>query len=142
MDIKVIECDSDNECTISKVYINEVFQCYSIEDEKRDVKVKGETRIPAGIYVLGLRWSPKFSPKFNHKMLWVLNVPGFEYILIHWGNTDLDTDGCLVLGKTVGALKKRKAVLNSVAAYEEFYPKVIAAMNRGEKVTIQYIRKN
>ena len=80
------------------------FLCYTLEDEYRKDKVKGETRIPAGTYDIILRkvgsFHTKYSEKFKdmHKgMLWVKDVPNFEYILIHIGNTDEDTSGCLLV---------------------------------------------
>jgi hypothetical protein len=73
----------------------------------RDVKVKGETRIPAGRYQVTLRTEGGFHSKYSEKygemhkgMLWVRDVPGFEYILIHTGNTDEHTAGCLLVGNT------------------------------------------
>ena len=82
------------------------FLAYTLEDEQRDVKVWGETRIPAGTYKLKLRteggfhnrYLSKYSADFHKCMIWVQDVPGFEYILWHTGNTDEHTAGCLILG--------------------------------------------
>ena len=81
------------------------FLCYTLEDEKREEKKMGETRIPAGTYDLSLRmvggFHKKYSKRFgdSHRgMLHITNVPGFEYILIHCGNTDEHTAGCLLVG--------------------------------------------
>ena len=83
------------------------FLCYTIEDEQRDIKVYGETRIPPGTYKLKLRTVGGFHSRYNSKygdwhkgMIWVQDVPGFEYILWHTGNTDESTMGCLILGQT------------------------------------------
>ena len=81
------------------------FLSYTLEDEYRKEKVMHETRIPAGTYKVTLRTVGGFHAKYTerygemHKgMLWVCDVPGFEYILIHTGNTDEHTSGCLLVG--------------------------------------------
>lgn len=130
----------EKDCTVSKLYIDGVFKCFTMEDEIRTLKVRGETAIPEGIYEIGLRWSPKFSPVYNHKMLWILNVPGFEFVLIHWGNTDDDTDGCLLLGDKIGILNGQTCVEHSRDTYLKIYKIITDRMNAGEKVTIEYKR--
>lgn len=138
MKLLVERMEHGQDYTIGKLYIDGIFHCYTIEDQKNEKKVHGETRIPDGTYKVGTRWSPKFSPKTNHEMLWVKDVPGFEYILIHTGNTDDDTEGCLVLGKRLGSLNNQRAVLDSKTAYNEVYPIVRKAIDLGEEVTITY----
>lgn len=137
MKVEVYRYDSGPDDTLGKLYINGKFYCYTIEDQYRSVKVKGDTRIPAGVYKLGLVNSPRFSRMYGHDMIWVKNVPGFSNILIHPGNTKTDTEGCLLLGKKVGSLNKKRAVLDSKSAYSEVYPIVSEAIKKGE-VTIQY----
>lgn len=136
-----------------------------VEDEKREVKVKGETRIPAGVYNLILTYSPKFSKeyyrdqngeiisakewngatpevknryKWQHELITVENVKDFLRILFHWGNTDLDTDGCYVVGSVFGKTGGRDGVLNSRKKYTEVYPLIWRAIHKG-KVTATYI---
>lgn len=140
MDIQVKVFEKGTDYTLSRVSIDGFFQCYSIEDEIRNVKLKGETCIPAGTYKVEKRYSPKFSPKTGHEMLWVKDVPGFQYILIHTGNTDDDTEGCLVVGDRIGHLNGQRAVLDSKIAYYKLYEKITKAMDKGEDVTITYIR--
>lgn len=85
--------------TLGTLSLNGKFLCDTLEDEYRDIKVHGETRIPAGTYKIELVNSPKFTPRYGHKMLAVTNVPNFQGILIHPGNTDKDTSGCILVGK-------------------------------------------
>lgn len=139
MEILVERFNSGSDDTLGRVFIGGRLICFSIEDEHRDIKVKGETRIPSGTYKVGKVWSPNFSPKFNHEMLWVKDVPGFTGILIHTGNTEKDTMGCLIVGKRIGSLDGKRAVLDSKVAYKEFYPLVSDAIDRGEEVTIKYM---
>lgn len=123
--------------TIGELYIDGKFYCYTLEDTKRGIKVKGKTRIPAGTYILKKRYSPRFSPVYKHDMLWVTNVPGYEFILIHPGNTNTDTEGCLLVGENIG----KNAILNSKAAYKKIYPVISAAIDKGE-VKIIYKDEN
>jgi hypothetical protein len=70
-----------------------------------------------------------------HKgMLHIIDVPNFQFILIHVGNTELDTMGCLLVGLT----KVGKTIGQSVAAYKKIYPPIAAAITAGQKVCITY----
>ena len=124
------------------------FLCYTIEDEQRDVKVYGETRIPPGTYKLKLRTVGGFHSRYANKygdwhkgMIWVQDVPGFEYILWHTGNNDESTAGCLILGQTQESnlVKKDGWVGSSVSAYKFVYPIVSAAILAGEDVEVTYV---
>jgi len=131
---------SDDDATLSQVYIDGRYQCDGLEDEYREHKISGETRIPAGNYKVGVRTVGGFHNRYSkmfpwHKgMLHVLDVPGFKWILIHIGNYDRDTDGCLLLG---AADKKAMTVWLSKNAYRRFYNKVIHAALAGD-LTIEY----
>lgn len=125
------------------------FLCYTLEDEYRPLseKVMGETRIPAGTYEMTLRTVGGFHGRYKarygdkHKgMLWVRNVPGFEYILIHSGNTDEHTAGCLLVGDSQNEnLSKKDGFIGaSRTAYERIYPPIAEALESGKKVTITY----
>ena len=73
-------------------------------------------------------------------MLWIRNVPDFEYILIHCGNTDEHTSGCLLVGQTQesNVIKGDGFVGKSSAAYRQIYPAIAGALEAGDKVTITY----
>ena len=122
------------------------FLCYTLEDEYRNDKVMHETRVPAGTYNILLRTVGGFHAKYTkrydfHKgMLHVQDVPGFEYILIHTGNTDEHTSGCLIVGDSQenNQLKKDGFIGRSTQAYKRIYPPIAAALEAGEEVTITY----
>lgn len=127
--------------TVSRLYVRNRFECFVLEDEGRTLKVKGETRIPVGTFIVSLRteggfhqrYLKRFGPAFHHGMLWVKDVPGFEWILFHLGNTDEDTAGCLLVGQTwTGA----GTISGSERAYRHFYPIAAAALLRGEEVRL------
>ena len=136
--IKVARFLHHPDCEIARVYINNDFFCFSIEDATRTTKIHGETCIPLGKYPLGVRNSPKFSAMYKHDMVWVKDVPGFQFILIHWGNTISDTEGCLILGDKIGVVKAKDAVLNSRTTYIKFYNKVINQIKAGGQF-IEYV---
>ena len=123
------------------------FLCYTLEDEARTVKKYGETRIPSGTYPIKLRTEGGFHSRYSKKfpsmhrgMLHVQNVPGFEYILIHIGNDDDDTAGCLLLGDQQRQnVTQSGKILSSTDAYRRVYQHVIAAIDRGEDVAIMYV---
>ena len=149
MELEVIRfssgTDSTNGILINKT--NNKFLAYTLEDEYRDEKKFGETRIPEGTYKLGLRkvggYHTKYSKRFSDihiGMLHVLNVPNFEYILIHCGNTDEHTAGCLLVGDSQenNQITKDGFIGKSTQAYKRIYPDIANAIDCGEDVTITY----
>jgi len=123
------------------------FLCYTLEDESRTKKVPGETCIPEGEYCLGLRTVGGFHSKYSQRfadihmgMLEVCDVPNFEYILIHCGNTDEDTAGCLLVGDTQenNNIKEDGFIGRSTSAYMRIYSDIAKAIENGEEVTIIY----
>jgi hypothetical protein len=147
MEITVQRFSSNNESTIGILLIDCDFQCFTLEDEYRSKKEKGETRIPAGRYRITLRaeggfhqrYLQKFGLSFHEGMLWIRDVPNFEYILIHIGNDDDDTAGCLLVGNTSNNNRHGSGFVgDSTGAYRDLYPKVLAALKRGDEVWINY----
>ena len=150
MRLKVIRHHSTDDYTLGMlldVTKGIKFLAYTLEDEHRDVKVKGETRIPAGMYNITLRTEGGHHQRYEEKygkmhkgMLWVRDVPGFEWILIHTGNHDDHSAGCLLLGNTqqTNFGDSNGFVGSSVDAYKRVYPKIAAALVAGEEVTITY----
>lgn len=145
MKLRVLRYHTTNDYTLGML-LNETdgrhFLAYTLEDEHRKEKVMGETRIPSGTYKITLRTTGGFHGRYTKKygsmhkgMLWVRDVPGFEYILIHTGNTDEHTAGCLLVGDSSD---ERGFIGSSVDAYKRIYPDIAAAIEAGEEVTITY----
>lgn len=121
-------------CTIGKLYVENIFFSYSLEDvdrhlEQGGTKIPGETAIPRGSYKVTI----DFSNRFQKQMMHVLNVPQFEGIRIHAGNTAKDTEGCILLGK----VRSDNAVFNSRDAVNALFEKVRTALNAGQEVTME-----
>ena len=142
------EADSTNGLLFEITDIGRKFLSYTLEDEARVLKVRGETRIPAGIYKVELRKEGGFHERYTKKypgihrgMLHVTDVPGFEYILIHTGNTDEHTAGCLLVAdsKENNQLLPDGFIGKSVNAYKRIYPSIAKAIENGEEVYIEYI---
>jgi len=152
MKLKLIRISSQEDSTNGILYINDEFACYTLEDEQRKIKVKHETAIPLGIYEIKFRtvggfhtkYTSRYGAAFHKGMLELQSVPNYKYILIHTGNTDEHTAGCLLIGETQQDLDKGKDgfIGGSGDAYKKFYPKVRDALIAGEKVTIKYSNIN
>ena len=123
--------DNQNE-TVGKIEIDNELICFTLEDEFRKNKVRGETRIPAGLYQIKLRNSGSINEKYKkypwHKgMLWLQDVPNFTYIYIHKGNTEKDTLGCILVGDSLRYKDSQLTIGSgtSSTAYERLYKLVI-----------------
>lgn len=130
---------------------------FTMEQEVRPEKIKGQTAIWEGTYPLGTRESPSLSKSFlwsekyriliqatdllnypwvkdftPHRMIWIRNVPEFEFIYLHWGNIADNSAGCPIVGSKEGYVGKNRAVLNSRELYIRFYEKVYPVIKGGE----------
>jgi len=151
MKLEILRVSSDVDSSSGLVFDvtdGRKFLCYSLEDEYRNDKVMHETRVPAGTYQIQLRkvggFNARYAKKYGdfHKgMLHVQDVPGFEYILIHTGNTDEHTSGCLIVGDSqeINPLLKNGFMGKSVQAYKRIYTPIATALENGEEVTITYV---
>lgn len=128
--------------TIGTMYINGERFCDTLEDKNRDdnhngkfdngeKKIMNETAIPFGKYDVIVN----YSPRFKRELARLLNVPNFEGVLIHRGNTDKDTSGCILVGEN----KVKGKVINSTPYEIELVKRCKMAVNKGEKITIEII---
>ena len=151
MQLEVLRFSSEDDSTSGLLFDitdgNRKFLAYTLEDEYREEKEMHETRIPAGTYNVTLRTVGGFHTRYTEKygdmhkgMLWVRDVPGFEYILIHTGNTDEHTSGCLLLGdsQTNNQIKEDGFIGSSVQAYKRVYPSIAKVLEDGGAVNITY----
>ncbi len=147
MKLQVVRTQFGKDATNGLLFIDGKFECYTLEDQYQAVKVMHETCIPEGEYDIQFRKTGGFHTKYSAKygnshygMLHLQDVPGFTYILIHSGNTDESTSGCLIIGETQQDLDLGKDgfVGQSVKAYKAMYRKVANELLQGKKVSIEY----
>ena len=137
--------------TIGSLYINEEYFCDTCEDIDRcltqdtplenikKVKIMHQTAIPSGVYEVTLNvQSPKYSKRAQYDFCKgflprLLNVPGFDGILIHIGNKAEDSSGCILVGEN----KVKGQVINSTATFKKLYKVLKEASDNGEKITIE-----
>lgn len=128
--------------TIGRLYIDGVYFCDTLEDTVRDLpeeeKVYSQTAIPAGTYKITLNIvSPKYSLRKSYdwcrgRLPRLLNVPFFDGILIHAGNTAKDSAGCILVGEN----KEKGKVLNSMATLKRLYKRMKERKDEGITITI------
>ena len=114
--------------TVGKMYVDGVYECYTLEDAVRNgTKIIGKTAIPIGTYKLIIDASTRFKQDMPH----ILDVPDFTGVRIHAGNTSADTDGCILLGSTWAG---KDFIGNSKIAYKKFFDKL--KQNKTVSITI------
>lgn len=139
MQIRVDRYISDTETTLSRLWLGSEHLCYGLEDEYREEKTVGETRIPAGEYPVRLRTEGGFHqryqqrfPEFHEGMLHIVDIPNFEHVLIHIGNDEGDTSGCLLVGVAPSIGAEGMTLSQSEVAYRRLYPALVSAAKHGE----------
>lgn len=139
--------------TIGNLYIDDIYFCDTLEDIDRGItsstsledisrkKVYGQTAIPTGTYKVNLNVvSPKFKDRswakpYGGKVPRLMNIPGFEGVLIHPGNTDSDTSGCILVGKNTVVGK----VMESTITFNGLMKKLLEAKAKGESIQINIV---
>jgi len=111
-----------------------VYECYTLEDKDRFLeeggeKIYGETAIPRGLYQVVIDQSQRFRRLLPR----LLDVPHFEGIRIHAGNTDADTQGCIL----VGTVRGDERVVNSRVAFDKLFAKLQRAYDDGDQIVIE-----
>lgn len=125
--IEVKRFDFKDTYTTGRMYINNLYFCYTLEDVVREgEKVNGQTAIPIGTYDVIIDDSTRFGRPMPH----ILNVPNFTGVRIHAGNTSKDTEGCILLGHTYAG---KDFIGNSKSAFDVFFEK----LKEAKKATIK-----
>lgn len=118
-----------DDCVIGTLAVDGRPKCFTLEDMEREVKVPGKTAIPRGFYKVVLDYSVRFKRLMPH----ILDVPNFEGVRIHAGNTAEDTEGCILVGLT----KARSVIGQSRIAFNRIFETMEKAHNLGEPMFIQ-----
>ena len=116
MKIQIKRLHKTENSTIGEMTIDGKFECYTLEDKERDVKIKSETAIPKGTYKVIINQ----SNRFKKLMPLLLNVPNFEGVRIHPGNSNHDTEGCILVGQS----RSVDYITKSRKAYEILFTKM------------------
>lgn len=124
-----------NNSTLSKIYVDDVLLCYGLEDAVREMKIKGETAIPAGRYRLAFntygamnaRYKRRF-PDFHQGMIEIKEIPNYSYVYIHIGNNIGDTSGCILVGTSWELIEGDYELRKSKKAYVSLYKRLIGKM--------------
>lgn len=143
MEIQVNRIARKDDYTIGCMSLNGEYFCDTLEDTDRGLsstmqeseilakKIKAQTAIPTGKYDVILT----FSPRFKRVLPLLLSVKGYEGVRIHAGNTNKDTEGCLLVGEN----KEKGKVLNSRATLEKLMPVLLDCEKRKEKISITIV---
>ena len=118
MNLRLIRRWPKATCTIAELLVDDQYECFTLEDVPREVKIPGETAIPTGRYKVVIT----HSQRFDRDLPLLLDVPGFTGIRIHAGNTDADTRGCILVGKRTleNAIGESRAALEALMAKLRF----------------------
>ena len=141
MELVLVRYPSGKKCTIGTLYLNGIFECFTLEDIVREIKgvpveqwkIPHVTAIPSGKRKVII----DMSNRFKRLLPLVVDVPGFEGIRIHPGNTDVDTEGCILPALMVSPDKN--SVTNSRKAFDNLFAKMQKAFNAGESITLEVI---
>ena len=139
MEIKIVRNKGTAGFTEGKMYIDGVFECYTVEDADRGLesggkKVQDKTAIPRGTYKVIMSMSNRFKKLLPE----VLNVPGFTGIRIHSGNSSKDTEGCIIVG-SINNRMDDDWVGASKVAMSRLLPKIIDALAVKQVVTLEIV---
>lgn len=140
MKAKIIRVAEGKQSTLSQLYINDIFQCYLLEDKIRAVKIQNQTAIPTGNYSLRLNtWGGKNAeyrqkfPKAHKGMIEINGLPNFSFVYIHIGNTYRQTAGCPLCGFGFDFIDGDYQIVRSKDAYQMIYPKLLEITESNDK---------
>jgi hypothetical protein len=119
--------------TIGELFVDGQFECFTLEDKVRDRKVFGLTAIPYGRYAVQIT----ASLRFHRELPLLIAVPGFTGVRIHSGNTDKDTEGCILVGRDRGL----NAIYQSRKALEPLLAKMYTAQHANEAIAITIVEE-
>lgn len=127
------------ESTLGKMFVPDIGPCYTLEDQWQAEKMAHETRIPDGVYALSIHPASRFDaayakrfPKMHRGMILLNEVPDFAGVLVHCGNNDDETSGCILVGEAFVRTPSGDYVLGrSADAYSRMYPKIVDAILAG-----------
>jgi len=124
MELELEREQPEEERMFGTLWIDGAYFCETLEDPARDTKIPGKTAIPKGRY----RISMENSPRFGKNTITLNDVPDFTHIRIHAGNTESDTEGCILVGQE----RTEASITNSRIALAHLKSKVASGLDSGE----------
>ncbi|OWK73122.1 hypothetical protein CBW16_10185 [Flavobacteriaceae bacterium JJC] len=145
MRTKIVRVAQGKESTLSHLYIDGIFQCFLLEDKIRQVKIKNKTAIPEGKFHLRINTCGGMNRNYVQQygpmhvgMIEIDDLPTFDAVYIHIGNTIEHTSGCPLVGLSYIKKDGDYQVLQSRDAYKQVYPKLLAAAkSKDNQIEIQ-----
>lgn len=142
MQIKLNRLDCGKDATLGEFFVNGEHECWCVEDQDRnlerypDAKIQGQTCIPRGMYKIII----SYSNRFKRELPLLVDVPGFQGIRIHPGNTNADTEGCLLPCSSWKRDEKGGLFgVNSREAFRRLFEKIQSALDAYQDVTIEIL---
>lgn len=137
--LKLVRKAGNANFTEGRMYLNDEFECFTIEDADRKlesggVKIQNKTAIPKGVYKIILSMSNRFKKVLPE----VLGVPNFSGVRIHSGNTSKDTEGCIIVGALNDSFDD-DFVGASKVAMSRLLPKIQKAIKAGKEVSLEIV---
>ena len=139
MKLTIQRMPSREHATLGNLYVDGNLECVTLEDEVRDLgpdgsgKVQDATAIPPGTYTIRIGPSPAHQMR---PFMRLQDVPHFDGILIHSGNDDLDTHGCILVGQVVDGPDH---IHGGSLALPMLFSKVKKALDEGQEVSIDIL---
>ena len=124
MKIEIKRLHKTANSTIGEMTVDGIWECYTLEDIERPVKIKAETAISRGTYKIIINQ----SNRFKRLLPLLLDVPNFEGVRIHAGNTNHDTEGCILVGRT----RSKDFIGQSKKAFDSLFTK----MQKAKEITL------
>ena len=146
MNLTLYRFTSDRDSSCGVLYVDGIFECFTLEDEYRVAKVKGMTRIKAGKYTI--KYLTRLTPlteQYRRKYPWfdwhmeLQDVENFNLVYIHIGNWHTNTDACILVGQTCDPYGTPDNIGRSTQAFKKLYLKMKPALLAGQEVTIEII---
>lgn len=148
-DLIVLRYTDDGKTTLGLLYVDGRFFAYTLEDTHRDEKISGNTRIPEGRYPLSFNPNlTELTQRYRNRFPWfeyhieIQNIPNYDLVYIHIGNTHQDTRGCILLADGVNAASAEKMVTHSQKAYERFYQSIYPRVHSNSPLSIRILNED